>query len=83
MSQPNNRVSVVFRCKQKHDHEICVSISRGVPPELRCPPDKGSGYGGGSGGGCSVPRDLADRVERELRDSFQENKRRRFVLIQE
>jgi len=83
MNETNHRVSVVFKCRRGDEHQLCVSVSRGVPPELRCTPEQGRGYGSGAGGGCMVPPDLSDRVERELRDSFQESKRRGFVLIAE
>lgn len=83
MSEFNHRVSVVFKCRRGEEHPLCVSVSRGVLPELRCTPDQGRGYGPGSGGGYTVPSDLTARVERELRDSFQESKRRGFELIEE
>lgn len=76
------------RCKVKLigrscDHDLCVPISRGVPPELRCSDGQPPGYGGGSGAtcGCRVPDHLADVVERELRDNLQESKRRGYVLV--
>ncbi|MCW2898624.1 MAG: hypothetical protein JWO67_889 [Streptosporangiaceae bacterium] len=77
----NDRVSVVLMCRSGHKHELCVPISRGVPPELRCSPQQPDGYVGG-GGGCQVPLDLTERVERKLRDAFQESKRRGYVLIE-
>lgn len=77
------------RCKVKlvgHscDHNLCVPLTRGVPPELRCPDAQPAGYGGGGSVicGCRVPDHLADVVERELRDNVQESRRRGFVLIQ-
>lgn len=78
---PNNTVKVRFACSAGHDpHEICVEVSRGVPPELRCKPEQPSGISGG-GGGCALPPDYRDRVERELRDNFQDAKRRGYVLL--
>lgn len=81
MPSNHNRASVVFRCRTGHDHQLCVTVPRGVPPELRCPNQQAQGFGGG-GGGCAVPVDLQELVERELRESFQESKRRGFVLIE-
>lgn len=76
------------RCKVKLigrvcDHDLCVPISRAVPPELRCAELQTPGYGGGGGAtcGCRVPDHLSDAVERELRDNLQESKRRGYVLI--
>lgn len=82
MSAPDRRVRVIFSCRRGHEHELCVSIERQVPPELRCTPDAGQGYGPG-GGGCTVPANLSDMVQSELRDAFQESKRRGHVLIRE
>jgi len=82
MSAPGGRVRVIFTCNIGHEHELCVSIERQVPPELRCTPDAGQGYRSG-GGGCTVPANLSDLVQRELRDAFQESKRRGYVLIRE
>jgi hypothetical protein len=81
MSGRPDRVRVVYTCPAKHEHELCVTVSRGVPAELRCPPEQSTGFGGGGGGGCAIPPDLQGRVEQELRDNFQESKRRGFVLI--
>lgn len=76
------------RCKVKLigrscDHDLCVTLGRSVPPELRCAEGQatGYGYGGGSSCGCRVPERLSDVVERELRDNLQESKRRGFVLV--
>jgi hypothetical protein len=80
---PNHRCSVKLigpRC----EHDLCVEINRGVPPELRCEagqPD-GYGHGGGSACGCQLPHHMVDMVERELRDNLQESKRRGFVIIE-
>jgi hypothetical protein len=74
------------RCKVKLvgpncDHDMCYTIRRGVPPELRCVPDQPAGYSRGGGGCCIVPPDLEDRVDRELRDNLQECRRLGYVLI--
>lgn len=81
MSPEDHRVSVIYRCKQGHEHPLCVLIRRQVPPDLRCAEGQGQGYGQGGGGGCRTPPGLQILVERVLRDSFQESKRRGFVLI--
>ncbi|GAB3043001.1 hypothetical protein GCM10027052_26540 [Parafrigoribacterium mesophilum] len=82
MSTQTNRVKVKFQCKAGHLHEsICVAIDRGVPPELRCA--LGASSGTSNGGGCKLPDDWQQRVERELRDNFEESKRRGFVLVVE
>lgn len=76
------------RCKVKLigrscDHDLCVSIRRAVPPELRCIDDAPAGYGQGGSAPCScrVPESVGDLVERELRDNFQEAKRRGYVIV--
>jgi hypothetical protein len=78
----------LHRCKVKLigrscDHDLCVPLTRAVPPELRCVDSQPSGYGGGGGAicGCRVPDHLSDVVERELRDNLQESRRRGFVII--
>jgi hypothetical protein len=63
------------------EHDLCYAIRRGVPPELRCVPEQPTGYGRGGGGCCRIPDDMADRVERELRDNLQEWKRLGYVLV--
>ncbi len=65
------------------DHDLCVPLTRAVPPELRCVVSQPAGYGGGGGAtcGCRVPDCLPNVVERELRDNLQESKRRGFVII--
>lgn len=78
-----HRVSVIFKCRHGDAHPLCVTVSRGVPPELRCEPDKPTGYGRNGGGQCLVPADLTVRVERQLNRDLLEAKRRGYVLIQE
>lgn len=65
------------------DHDLCVPLTRAVPPELRCAESQPAGYGPGGGAtcGCQPPEHLPDVVERELRDNLQEARRRGFVLI--
>lgn len=78
---PNTSVTVQFDCNRGHElHTMCIDVGRGVPPELRCPEGQPSGIVR-QGGGCPVPADLRERVIRELRDNFQESKRRGYVLI--
>lgn len=83
MPQPDRYVSVKIECSSGHLHDICVEVDRQVPPELRCEPTAGPGYSKGGGGNCTIPstRDLAEATKRELRDNFQESKRRGHVLI--
>lgn len=40
-------------------------------------------FGSGVCGRCTVPANLSDVVRRELRDAFQESKRRGHILIRE
>lgn len=75
-----HRVRTKIRCRRGHDHELCVQVTRGVPPELRCPDEQPTGWSFG-GGGCVLPDGLPELVERELRDDLQECKRRGYVLI--
>ena len=78
----NHRVRVRFMCRGGHDHELCVQIRREVHPDLRCEAQQSDGYGYSSGGtGCTLPAELPELVERELRDHFQESRRRGWVLI--
>lgn len=84
MNQQNtHRVSVIFRCRLGHEHDLCVAVSRGVPRELRCDPHQSPGYGGSGGAGCRVPEDLTIRVERQLDRDLLEAKRLGYVLIEE
>ena len=81
--QPDRYVSAEVECSAGHLHEVCIEISRQVPPELRCAPNAPAGYGPGGGGGCQIPSSarLAELAERELRDNFQESKRRGYILL--
>lgn len=65
------------------EHDLCVEIRRGVPPDLRCGDAEPRGYGTGGGPpcGCTVPAGIADLVMRELRDDLQESRRRGYVMI--
>lgn len=81
MNAASHRVSVVFECRDGHRHQLCVSVGRGVPPELRCTDAAPEGYGPSGGSGCKVPPDLRERVERVLRDDLLESRRRGHVLV--
>lgn len=66
------------------EHELCVPLRRGVPPELRCADSASDGYGGGGGGvpcGCQTPPDIVELVSRELRDNLMNSRSQGFVLI--
>lgn len=79
MNQPIRRVRVHVVCSG-HEHEVCVPVDRGLPEELLCNHPSHGGFGGG-GTGCRLPAHLEELVDRELRDSFQESKRRGYVLV--
>lgn len=83
MPQPDRYVNVKIQCSSGHDHDICVEIDQQVPKELRCESTASPGYSRGGGGTCTIPplAELADATKRELRDGFQEAKRRGYVLI--
>jgi len=83
MPQPDRYVSVKIECSSGHLHDICVEVDRQVPPALRCEPSAGPGYSRGGGGSCIIPStaELEEMTRRELRDNFQESKRRAYVLI--
>jgi hypothetical protein len=83
MPQPDRYVSARIECAKGHLHALCIEVARQVPPELRCSPSAPTGYAAGGGGGCPIPSPerLVVLTERELRDNFQESKRRGFVLI--
>lgn len=80
MSRPQFRVRVKVS-PLGHEHEVCVPVDRGVHPDLRCGADEDAGYSTGTGGGCRLPVDLLARVERQLREDYQESRRRGYVLI--
>lgn len=76
------------RCKVKLvgrscDHDLCVTLDRAVPPELRCDDAQPTGYGAGGGAscGCRTPENLEHIVERQLRDNLQESRRRGYVFV--
>jgi hypothetical protein len=78
---PNSNVKVHLICARGHEtHHLCVAVKSGVPPELRCEPGPPSGVSASGQAGCA-PADLQARVTAELRDNFQECKRRGFVEI--
>ncbi len=81
MSPHRCRVKLVGRSCDGHD--LCVPLTRGVPPELRCEDSAPVGYGRGGGSvcGCQTPADLSGIVERELRDNLLESRRRGYVLV--
>jgi hypothetical protein len=77
-----HRVRAKVFCQSGHEHELCVTVPREVHPDLRCAPDAGAGYvTSGGGGGCSLPGDLQALVERELREHYQESRRRGWVQV--
>lgn len=81
-SLDTHRARTVVQCRHGHRHDLCVTIHRGVPPELRCSDDQPPGYVTNSAGpGCRLPDDLPERVERELQEDLQECRRRGYVLI--
>lgn len=82
MSPHRCRVKLIGRRCSGHD--LCVSLPREVPPELRCEPDQPQGYGAGGGVscGCQTPKDLDELVLRELREDLQECRRRGYVVIE-
>lgn len=67
-------------CGNGHEHDLCIPLKREVHPNLRCQPTEPQGFSY-SGGGCSLPPDLAELAERELRDNYQESRRRGWILI--
>lgn len=82
MTRPEFRVTAHVVCDHGHDHILCVLVSRQVPEVLRCE-STGSPVtlGAGSGPICRFPADLVSRVEYELRENFQESRRRGYVLV--
>jgi hypothetical protein len=76
------------RCKVKLvgracEHDLCVTLARGVPRELRCESDEPRGYGAAQAPpcGCVVPSELASKIERVLRFQLEESRRAGFVLL--
>lgn len=80
MSPHRCRVKLIGRACE---HDLCVEIRRGLPPELRCDHAEPRGYGTGGGPpcGCTAPAGIAEFVMRELRDDLQESRRRGYVMI--
>jgi hypothetical protein len=79
-SATNHRVRAKVVCRSGHEHDVCISVPRDVHPDLRCPPDASQGFGPG-GGGCVLPDNLLELAEREIRDHYQESRRRGWLLI--
>lgn len=75
-----HRVRAKVNCRGGHLHEVCILIRREVHPDLRCSPDQAQGFGPG-GGGCTLPPDLGGLAERELREHYQESRRRGWIEI--
>jgi hypothetical protein len=82
VSRPEFRVTTRVICDHEHEHTLCVLVSLPVPDPLRCevagPPVD---LGPGSGTGCHFPSDLVSRVEYELRENYQESRRRGYVRV--
>ena len=76
-----HRVRAKIQCRNGHWHEACILVRREVHPDLRCAPEQSQGYGPGGGGGCTLPPDLDARAERELREHYQESRRRGWIEI--
>ncbi len=79
-SQRDFYVSAHVWCDRRHEHHLCVSVGRQVPPDLRCTPGAPSVAPDG-GPACEFPSDLRSRVEYELRENLQESRRRGWVKI--
>lgn len=81
-SPQHPRARTLVICRAGHRHEVCVRVSRGLPPSLRCTTIEPSGFAYGTGsGGCVLPVDLEERAMRELRENMQECIRRGYVLV--
>lgn len=81
-NRPVHRVRAKVRCRLRHEHEVCIRVSREVHPDLRCPERQDAGYVMGAGGsGCVLPPDLEALALRELREHYQESRRRGWVEI--
>jgi hypothetical protein len=68
-------------CNHGHLHDTCIPLRREVHPDLRCLPTEPQGYSVGGGGACTLPPDLDQLAERELRGNLQESRRRGWLLI--
>lgn len=75
-----HRVRAKVRCRSGHQHDLCILVRREVHPDMRCQPEQGPGYAMG-GGGCALPPDLDTLAERELREYYQESRRRGWIEI--
>jgi hypothetical protein len=75
-----HRVKVHVICHQQHHHELCMTVKREVHPDLRCALEQSAGFSYG-GGGCTLPTNLQELVERELVSNYQEARRRGYVLL--
>lgn len=80
---PGDRHSVRAKvvCSNGHQHDLCIPLQREVHPDLRCPPEEPQGFSYGGGGGCSLPGNLEEIAERELRGNCQESRRRGWLLL--
>lgn len=78
---PENHRCHVLLVGPSCEHPLCYPVGRGLPPELRCVPSDPAGYSTGGGGCCHVPPDMDALVARELRDHFEESRRRGYVLV--
>ncbi|MBK8459990.1 MAG: hypothetical protein IPL43_07235 [Micropruina sp.] len=68
-------------CDRGHEHPLCVQVRRQVHPSLRCNPTGGGVSSGHGASHCQLPDDLRSRVEYELRENFEEARRRGWVAI--
>jgi hypothetical protein len=84
----SNWVSVSLRCKDRWQRlNLCVQVSRGVPPELRCQPGGGSASGSGPDvcGECtrllSDPARLREVVEDLTRRGWSDHVKAGAVVV--
>ena len=75
-----HRVRAKVKCRSGHLHDVCILVQREVHPDLRCAPEQGQGYGRGRGG-CTLPPNLDTLAECELREHYQESRRRGWIAI--